>query len=193
LGRTIDAEFVLSASHPDQFPRPELPEVALLGRSNVGKSTLLNALVGQEGLAFSSSTPGRTQSVNFYRVDGVWYFVDLPGYGYANVSQATSRAWREVIEAYLGERSSLVLALLLLDARRGWMEKDLQLREWLEHHQRPYVVVATKVDKLNQKERSQSQKAIRRHWPDGELVWFSAVNGQGVKELWQTILKTRTR
>jgi len=193
LSRTVAAEFVLSAPHPDQFPRPELPEIALLGRSNVGKSTLLNVLVGQKGLAFSSNTPGRTQSVNFYRVDDAWYFVDLPGYGYAHVSQATARAWREVIETYLSERPSLALALLLLDARRGWMEKDLQLREWLEFHRRPYVVVVTKVDKLNQKERSQSQKAIRELLPEGELVWFSAVNGQGVKELWQTISKTRTR
>jgi GTP-binding protein len=189
----VSAEFMLSASDSRQFPSSESPEYAFLGRSNVGKSSLLNTLVGQRRLAFFSSTPGRTQSINFYRVDGDLLFVDLPGYGYAKVAREVAQAWGRVVETYLKERSSLTLALLLLDARRGWMEKDLQLRDWLEFHQRPYLVVATKVDKLNQKERSDSEKAIRREQPAGDLVWFSAVTGQGVREIWQTITKTRTR
>lgn len=190
MSRQVSAEFLLSAFSADQFPRPEGPEFAFLGRSNVGKSTLLNTLVGQR-LAFVSSTPGRTQSINFYRVDRQWTFVDLPGYGYAKVPLATARAWSEVIEQYLLSRSALTLAFLLVDARRGWMEHDLLLKHWLEHFGRPFAVVATKADKLNQKERSLSRTAFREHYP-GEPIWFSARTGHGVKEIWQTIWKTKT-
>lgn len=190
MSRQVTAEFLLSAFGTDEFPRPEQPEFAFLGRSNVGKSTLLNTLVGQR-LAFVSSTPGRTQSINFYRVDRQWVFVDLPGYGYARVSKSAREAWRGVIEAYLLDRSTLALAFLLVDARRGWMDQDVQLKQWLEHYGCPYLVVATKTDKLNQKERSLSQRAFREHY-SGEIVWFSARTGQGVKEIWQTIWKTKT-
>ncbi len=116
--------------------------------------------------------------------------VDLPGYGYATAPRQLSRVWGHTAEAYLLERRSLRLCVLLVDARRGWMEPDLQLKEWLEFRARPYVVVATKVDKLNQKERHQSRIAMREHYPHADLIWFSAVNGQGVKELWQAISKT---
>jgi len=184
------AEFLLSAVRPEQFPPETLPEVAFLGRSNVGKSTLLNCLTGQKGLAYSSSTPGRTQAVNFFRIDERVIFVDLPGYGYANAPRHLSRMWGETVNVYLLERQSLKLCVFLLDARRGWMGPDLQLKEWLDFRQRTYVVVATKVDKLNQKERHQSQIAIRKHYSSADLIWFSAVNGQGVKELWQAISKT---
>lgn len=186
----IQAEFLLSAVRPEQFPSETLPEIAFLGRSNCGKSTLLNCVTGQKGMAFSSSTPGRTQAVNFFRVEGKIVFVDLPGYGYAKAPKHVARQWSDVIDAYLLQRKKLELCCLLLDARRGWMDADLQLKEWLEHHGRDYIVVATKVDKLNQKERFASQKAIRGHYADGALIWFSAVNGQGVKELWQAISKT---
>jgi len=187
------AEFMLSATEARHFPPEGLPEVAFLGRSNSGKSTLLNCLTGQKGLAYASSTPGRTQAVNFFRVDGRILFVDLPGYGYAKAPKAVAREWQKVIEAYLRERTKLALGVLLVDSRRSWMESDLELKEWMDFHGRPYVVVATKVDKLNQKERSQSQKAFREQYPEGELIWFSAVSGQGVKELWQTIWKTTAR
>jgi GTP-binding protein len=185
----LAAQFLKSATRPEQFPDEGLPEVAFLGRSNVGKSSLLNRVTGQPKLAYSSSTPGRTQSVNFFRVEDRLTLVDLPGYGYAKAPKEISRAWQEVIDAYLLDRKSLRLCILLLDARRGWMESDLQLRRWLEFHRRPYLVVATKADKLNQKEKSASQKAIRAEYPEGDLIWFSAVNGQGVKEIWQTIWK----
>lgn len=187
------AEFLLSATRADQFPPPGLPEIAFLGRSNVGKSTLLNTLTGQRHLAYSSSTPGRTQSVNFFRVDERFVFVDLPGYGYAKAPKPLVDSWKPVIDAYLRERTVLALSVLLVDARRAWMESDLQLKEWLEHHGRPYLVVATKVDKLNQKEKSASQKAFREYYPEGDLIWFSGPKGQGVKEIWQAIWKTQNR
>ena len=148
-------------------------------------------------MAFTSSWPGRTQLINFYQVDGGYRFVDLPGYGFAKVPPEISRQWKGLIERYLLGRQSLKLAILLLDARRGWMEKDLELRDWLEVHQRPYVVVVTKTDKLkSQKERHRSLMALRAHLPDGDaekLLECSAVTGRGVREIWQVISKTHNR
>ena len=135
----------------------------------------------------SSNTPGRTQSINFYRIDGKFYFVDLPGYGYARVPVAAKNEWAKLIERYLEERSTLQLSFLILDARRGWMEKDLDLRNWLEANHRPYLVVASKIDKLNQSEQSHGLKAIRQY---SEPLPFSAVTGRGVREIWQAITKT---
>jgi len=186
----LKAEFVRGTSHPEQFPADGLPEVAFLGRSNVGKSSLINALVGQKGLAFTSNTPGRTQSINFYRIDGKLYFVDLPGYGYAKVPVASKNEWARLIEHYLQERSTLSISFLILDARRGWMEKDLDLKMWLESRNHPYFVIASKIDKLNQKEERQSLQAIREH---AEPLPFSAVTGRGVREIWQAITKTHQR
>src|SRR2546421_993805 len=133
-------EFVTSSARPDQFPADGLPEIAFLGRSNVGKSSLLNTLVGRPGMAFISSTPGRTQTINFYRIDGKQYFVDLPGYGYARVPRDLASEWKRLIDNYLTNRESLRLCILILDARRGWMEKDLELRDWLKFHNRRFLV-----------------------------------------------------
>ena len=189
----MGARFIISAARPDQFPREAEPEIAFLGRSNVGKSTLLNTLVGADGLAATSSRPGRTQLINFYEVDGGYRFVDLPGYGFAKVPPEISRRWKGLIESYLLGRQTLRLAILLLDARRGWMEKDVQLREWLESYQRPYVVAVTKTDKLkSQKERHQSQTALRDGYT-GELLECSGLTGQGVREIWQAISKIQSR
>ena len=184
------SEFVVSAATPDRFPREGFPEVAFLGRSNVGKSSLINVLVGQKKLAFTSSKPGCTQTLNFYRIDGAMYFVDLPGYGYAKVSKTQTLEWQKLIENYLREREPLSLAILVLDARRGWMETDLDLKRWLEQRQRPFLVIATKVDKLkNQKELQQSLKSFREEGV--EPLLFSAETGRGVREIWQAIMKTR--
>jgi len=170
------------------FPADRLPEIAFLGRSNVGKSSLINALTGEKGLAFTSSTPGRTQTINFYRVDGSYYFVDLPGYGYARVPPAHLLEWKKLIDAYLEKRETLKLSCLILDARRGWMPKDLDLKRWLEYHGRQYLVVATKTDKLNQGEQERGLCAIRREGV--EPLPFSALTGRGVREIWQAIAKT---
>jgi GTP-binding protein len=184
----LKAEFVVSSGKPDTFPSDRLPEIAFLGRSNVGKSSLINTLVGQRRLAFTSNTPGRTQTINFYRVDGAMYFVDLPGYGYARVPGQIASRWKDLIELYLQERETLKLACIVLDARRGWMEKDLDLKRWLEHYGRQYFVVATKVDKLNQSEQERSLAAIRKEGV--EPAPFSALSGRGVREIWQAITKT---
>jgi GTP-binding protein len=187
----LRAEFVVSSGKPDTFPSDRLPEIAFLGRSNVGKSSLINALTGQKKLAFTSNTPGRTQTINFYRVGGEFYFVDLPGYGYARVPAEFAAQWKSLIEQYLKNRERLKLSLLVLDARRGWMEKDLDLKRWLEHHGKPYLVVATKVDKLNQSEQEHGLRAIRKEGV--EPLPFSALSGRGVREIWQAITKTLQR
>jgi GTP-binding protein len=177
------------------FPSDRLPEIAFLGRSNVGKSSLINALTGQKGLAFTSNTPGRTQTINFYRIAGHWngidgsfYLVDLPGYGYARVPPGHQQEWKKLVEQYLEKRENLKLSCLILDSRRGWMEKDLELKRWLEYHGRPYLVVATKTDKLNQSEQERGMRAIRKEGV--EPMSFSALTGRGVREIWQAIAKT---
>ena len=185
------------------FPGDRLPEIAFLGRSNVGKSSLINSLVGQKGLAFTSSTPGRTQTINFYRVGGggmpgrpergrlglgTWYLVDLPGYGYARVPPAHLLEWKKLVDGYLEKRETLKLSCLILDARRGWMDKDLDLKRWLDYHGRQYLVVATKTDKLKQSEEERGMRAIRQEGV--EPLPFSAVTGRGVREIWQAIAKT---
>jgi GTP-binding protein len=192
-----DAEHIRSAASPDEFPPATLPEVAFLGRSNVGKSSLLNCLTGRKGLAHTSSRPGRTQVINFFRVnrregaEGRMYLVDLPGYGFARVPVEVKARWKRLIESYLSQRQTLQVAVVLLDARRGWMETDLELKEWLEFRKLPYVVVATKTDKLNRTEETRGLAAIRNRNPELTVVPFSAVTGRGAREIWQAISKTR--
>ena len=182
-----------SAARPDQFPADGLPEIAFLGRSNVGKSSLLNCLTGESGLAFTSSKPGCTQVINFYRVDGEMMFVDLPGYGYARVPLEVKDHWKRLIEHYLLHRKALKMCILLLDSRRGWLEKDRELKNWLEFHNRRYLVIATKTDKLKtQKDQRQSAAGIRK-FQDVDPLSFSAVTCRGVREIWQAILKTKNQ
>jgi len=185
---SLKAEFIVSSAQPAQFPPDRLPEIAFLGRSNVGKSSLINALTGQKRLAFTSSTPGRTQTINFYRIDGAFYFVDLPGYGYARAPLEQTLRWKRLMEHYLEKRETLKLSCLILDSRRGWMEKDLDLKRWLEHHGRPYLVIATKSDKVNQSQQERGWRAIRQEGV--EPLPFSALTGRGVREIWQAITTT---
>ncbi len=190
----MDVQYIIGAAGSDQFPPEGLPEVAFLGRSNVGKSSLLNRLLGGGKHAKTSSKPGCTQLIHFYRVDGQFQFVDLPGYGYARAPQKMQAGWRTLVESYLLRRKRLAISMLLLDARRGWMAKDLELMDWLEFHGRRYLVIATKFDKLNQSERIRGLAAIRGKLRDAaEAVPFSAVTGQGTKEIWQAIWRTQNK
>ena len=194
-GAKGSSRFLLSAATPEQFPpeRDGLPvEVAFLGRSNVGKSSLLNRLIGQDGLAFISARPGCTQLINFFEVDHDLRFVDLPGYGYAQVPLEQRLAWKKLIESYLLQRKSLALTLLLIDARRGWMAPDLDLKTWLEFHNFRYQVVATKVDKLKSSNQLKpALAAIHKELSDQQPVPFSAQDGRGARELWQIISKIK--
>lgn len=198
MGTEAAASLIISAARPQQFPpenRPALPlEIAFLGRSNVGKSSLLNTLLRQPGLAFTSSRPGCTQLINFFKVEEDLNFVDLPGYGYARVSLAERDRWKELIECYLKERQSLAMSFLLIDARRGWMEMDLELKAWLEFHNRRYQVIVTKVDKLKSKNQLKAAlTVIQKVIPDQQPVPFSAMDGRGVREIWQIISKIKNK
>ncbi|MBI3679221.1 MAG: YihA family ribosome biogenesis GTP-binding protein [Acidobacteria bacterium] len=187
----FSGEFIIGAVQAEQFPPESLPEIAFLGRSNVGKSSLINCLVDDSGLARTSATPGCTRWIGFYRVGQRWHFVDLPGYGYAKVPQDKTR-WKHLIECYLTRRKTLSLCLLLVDARRGWMEKDLELKQWLECQQKPFMVVVTKIDKLRtQREKADVMAALREKHPNQAPLTFSASTGQGVREIWQAISKTK--
>ncbi len=185
-------ELIISAAHPRQFPAEEtrdgILEIAFLGRSNVGKSSLLNSLVRQPGLAFTSARPGCTQLINFFRIDDRMRFVDLPGYGYARVSLEERASWKNLIESYLLDRQTLALSFLLIDARRGWMDMDLELKSWLEFHNRRYQVIVTKTDKLKSNNQLKAGlAAIQKELKDQEPVAFSTIDGRGVREIWQII------
>jgi GTP-binding protein len=189
---------MISAAEPRQFPPESNPqqvvEIAFLGRSNVGKSSLLNRLIRKPGLAFTSSKPGCTQFINFYQIEEDLRFVDLPGYGYAKVPLDKKDEWKRLIEAYLLKRSSLALSFILIDARRGCMDKDLELKAWLEFHNRRYQVIVTKIDKLKSNNQlNTGMAAIRKQLPDHEPVPFSALDGRGVREIWQVISKIKNQ
>jgi GTP-binding protein len=190
-GASLPVALIKTAGEPRDFPRAELPEVAAVGRSNVGKSSLLNCLFGIKGMAFVSKTPGRTQVVNFYRVGTEMVLVDLPGYGFAKVPAAVRQKWDSLVTSYLFERKALALVLLLVDARREPMENDRQVRDLLERAGLPYVVVATKTDKLSRgRLRSELAKLEKVYGASGNIpvIAFSAATNEGRKELWKTIM-----
>ena len=153
------AEFLLSASTTRQFPAATLPEIAFAGRSNVGKSTLINSLLNRKKLVKTSATPGKTQLINFFKVNDQFYLVDLPGYGYAKVPESVRRKWQNLVEAYLSERETLRNVVLIIDCRHNPTVQDRQLLEWLEYYQRPSLIVASKIDKLK---RGQVQKHLQK-------------------------------
>ncbi len=190
-GASQPVELVRTAGETRDFPPEELPEVAAVGRSNVGKSSLLNRLFGVKGLAFVSKTPGRTQVVNFYRVGSQMILVDLPGYGFAKVPEAVHRKWDSLVTSYLFERKALVLVLLLVDARREPMANDREVRDLLERAGLPYVVVATKTDKISRgRLRGEIAKLEKVYGASGNIpvIPFSAATNEGRKELWKTIV-----
>lgn len=184
--KITSADFVTTATDQAGWPREGLPEIAFLGRSNVGKSSLINCLVGRKSLARVSAAPGRTRAINFFRVNQRWMFADLPGFGYAKVSKEMRKGWRELVENYLRERRELRVAVLILDLRRSAGDDERELIGWLTAQGLPFWLVATKADKLSSNERRKALAA----WTQGlgvpwdQLTLFSAQTGEGRPELW---------
>lgn len=182
------AEFIKSAFEKKHWTTDGLPEISFLGRSNVGKSSLINSLLGRKGLARTSNTPGRTQSINFFLINESFYFVDLPGYGYARVSKAMREDWGVMAEEYLAERGELKLSIQLIDARHEPTRLDHQLHEWLIFNNKHHIVVATKADKLSTNKLNKSLKAIRADFAGSKIIAYSSINGLGKETVWHEIL-----
>ena len=185
--KAISAEFLKSAFKEADWPRDSLPEIAFLGRSNVGKSSVINSLLGVRNLARTSSTPGRTQSLNFFTINGKFRFVDLPGFGYARVPKSITAGWGEMVTSFLAKRRQLVLSIHLVDSRHEPTKQDLQLHDWLEQSAKPRLIVATKSDKLSNNELRKSLERITRVLKDDDVVAYSAKTGRGREELWRAI------
>ncbi|MGE0883846.1 MAG: ribosome biogenesis GTP-binding protein YihA/YsxC [Blastocatellales bacterium] len=185
--KITSTKFIAAATEPASFPRDYKPEIAFLGRSNVGKSSLINSLLGVKGLARTSSTPGRTQSINFFLINEKFFFVDLPGYGYAKTSKEKRLEWGKLIEKYLAEREQLVLSILIVDARHEPSPLDFQMNSWLRHYELPYLVVSTKADKLSVNERRKSWQVTKKVLNADNIVQYSSVTREGLKDVWNVI------
>jgi len=185
--KVTSTEFIKSAFKEDDWPVDVRPEIAFLGRSNVGKSSLINSLLATRGLARTSSTPGRAQSLNFFRISERFWFVDLPGFGYAKVPKNIKSTWGEMATSYLAKRSQLVLSIQIVDSRHEPTKLDLQLHEWLQHNDKPLLTVATKSDKLSNNELRKNLERIARALNDDSVVAYSAKTGRGRNEIWRAI------
>jgi len=183
------AEFIKSATRPDQYPPEGPPEIAFAGRSNVGKSTLINTLLNRKHLVKTSGTPGRTQLLNFFDINGTTVFVDLPGYGYAKVPARIKSQWGPMIEKFLSTRQTLKGIVLILDIRRQPKDEETDLINWLLEHAIPVVLVLTKADKLAKSRRINQMKAIAGNLgiSADDLICFSAKTRQGVDDVWAAI------
>ncbi len=185
-----DPKFIISAVRPDQYPESDMLEVAFAGRSNAGKSSLINALVGRKKLAYSGSTQGMTRQINFYDIDGEITFVDLPGYGYAAVSKDQKALWGKVIEEYLNVRPQLYMVILLMDARHDPSGDDLTMYEWIKASGLEYAIVLTKCDKLSRMQVMGRVREIGRILGEedcGKLFPVSSTDKKGIPELWEAI------
>ncbi|MFO7883051.1 MAG: ribosome biogenesis GTP-binding protein YihA/YsxC [Kosmotogaceae bacterium] len=170
---------------PGDYPAPREKEIAFLGRSNVGKSSLLNKIFGRK-LAHTSSSPGKTRSINFFTVNDRYYFVDLPGYGYARASKKEVQRWRKLIVDYFEKRESLNIAVMLIDGRHPLQKKDLEMLEWLKAYSIPFIVAETKIDKLSRSERFRMNKLHSKElieWDSPLLVPVSAKTGEGINKI----------
>jgi GTP-binding protein len=189
--RVHSAVFVVSAGRAEQFPRGPTPEVAFAGRSNVGKSSVINRLLSRRDLAHTSSTPGRTRTINFYRVNDRFLFADLPGYGYAKVPRKLKEAWWELVETYLTHRAQLRAVIHLMDARRPPTPLDHELQAFLAAVSLPSLVLLTKADQVPRGQRAAARTAATRELglppTEAALMFFSARTGEGVPELWRGI------
>jgi GTP-binding protein len=181
--------FIKSATRPGNYPEASLPEVAFAGRSNVGKSTLINTLVNRRGLVRTSSTPGRTQLLNFFDINGEFSLVDLPGYGFAKVPLAVKKDWGPMVRTYLERREQLKGVVVLFDIRRVPREEDLDLLDWLEEFEVPTIPVITKIDKISRNRRAAQVKPILEATglPLEAFSFFSALSKEGREDIWERI------
>jgi GTP-binding protein len=178
-----NVSFVKSITQLNQRPKPLLPEIAVIGRSNVGKSSLINALFNRKNLAKISSTPGKTRLINYFSIDNTLYFVDLPGYGYAKLSKKMRQEWQKNIENYLKNNRFLRIVFLILDSRHEIMENDRMMIEWLEFFDVPFVFILTKSDKISNNQYRETSKKLRENYPDREILRFSSKNKIGREEI----------
>lgn len=185
-----NVEIRISAVDPKQYPKDRYPEIAFVGRSNVGKSSLTNVLINRRNYARTSSQPGKTQTLNFYDIESKLFFVDVPGYGYAKVGQKEREKWARMIETYFATRKALDGVVMLVDARHEPGQLDKQMVEFLHYYDLPLLIVGTKIDKVPRSRRNKSESQIRKGLnlnADDSLVLFSAVDKTGKDAIWQWI------
>jgi GTP-binding protein len=188
--KIISAEFIVGAVNLNNAPKLKLPEIAFAGRSNVGKSSLINCILNLKNLAKTSSTPGKTQQLNFYKINQKFYFVDLPGYGFAKVSQEKREGWKKLIESYLENNSFLKSVVLIIDSRHEPMELDIAMAEWLNFLNIPYIISATKIDKLSNNDIAKNIKKFKEAYSQFhplDIIKFSAITKEGKVEIWKCI------
>lgn len=185
-----NVEFLISAVKPEQYPDPVIPEIALAGRSNVGKSSFINTMVNRKKIARTSNKPGKTQQLNYYQIEDLFYMVDVPGYGYARVSKSEKAKWADMLETYFSTRENLAMALLVVDFRHQPTKDDVQMREFMDYHGVPYFVIATKTDKVKKsqwnKHLSEIYKTLKLETID-QILPFSAETKEGMEEAWEII------
>jgi GTP-binding protein len=183
------AEFVKSAVKPSQYPSMELPEIAFAGRSNVGKSSLINTLVNRKHLVKTSSTPGRTQLLNFFIINKAFFFVDLPGYGYAKVPASVKKSWGPMVETYLSTRKTLKGVVLIMDIRRKPGLQELNFIEWLDYYSIPRILILTKTDKLSKTNQKKQHLSIQKDLglDNNDLILFSSKSRLGKDAVWDAV------
>ncbi|UYG94376.1 ribosome biogenesis GTP-binding protein YihA/YsxC [Cytobacillus firmus] len=188
--KVTSSEIVISAVKPDQYPESDLPEFALAGRSNVGKSSFINKMLNRRGLARISSKPGKTQTLNFYLINEILHFVDVPGYGYAKVSKKEREAWGKMIETYLTNREQLKAVVLIVDLRHPPTSDDVMMYNFLKHYEIPCVVIATKADKIPKSKWQKHMKITKETLdidPNDQIVMFSSETGYGKDQAWSAL------
>lgn len=188
--KITSAELTISAARVDQFPKNPAPEIALSGRSNVGKSSFINTLLARKGLARTSQRPGKTQTLNYYWLNDRFHFVDVPGYGYAKVSKSERESWGKVMESYFQSREQLKAVVQLVDARHRPSEDDIMMYDWLKYHELPVILIGTKADKVPKNKWGSYSDRIKEDLQLAEgdpLILFSAETAQGKDKAWGAI------
>jgi GTP-binding protein len=188
--KVTTADIVISAVRPNQYPETQFPEIALAGRSNVGKSSFINKMLNRKALARTSSKPGKTQTLNFFLINEQLFYVDVPGYGYAKVSKKEREAWGKMIETYITTREQLRAVILLVDLRHSPTEDDVMMYDFLKHYQIPVIIVATKADKIPKGKWDKHAKVVREKLQieeGDELILFSSETGMGKEKAWSVI------